>query len=394
MFAGSGRFTKAFRNRGWNTLPVDVATNDVVRTSTNLNDHDRQHQLCAELRSAGAEFVHLGTPCTCFSRARKFDGGPPPLRTSSHVLGLPHLKPADRQKVELGNSFAELSARVAAQVQQDQGFFSIENPAKSLFWFHPAIVRLKKQPGVWMVQFDMCTYGSTWQKPTALLTNCPRLRALRSRCPRTRDHLHRPLKGRVWDKHQARMVWRTSAAQVYPSQLCQRIVQLVESVPRGKIGVDTGEQDEPDRQHTPSAVPARGLPCSAERMQCTQDTGSTQRPGHAPLGAGATPAESRYYTHRAASVPSSVKGNGTQGKLRCPVPDRVTPPGKRARYYTSEGARTTTCAGEGDYTPAPERSELQVPAVPPSLPIAEQQYTSGIPTRCGCLLYTSDAADE
>ena len=78
VFAGSGRLTKAFRAKGWDVLPVDVETNDVVTMSTDLTQADQQERLCAILRSAGAEFVHIGTPCASFSRARRLDGGPPP----------------------------------------------------------------------------------------------------------------------------------------------------------------------------------------------------------------------------------------------------------------------------------------------------------------------------
>ena len=180
--------------------PHRLGTNKVVHQSTDLTNSDQQDQLCAALRSLRVEFVHVGTPCASFSRARKFDGGPPPLRTSRHVLGRPNLSPADRRKLEQGNVLADFTARVASQVRHDRGYFSIENPRKSLLWLHPAMKALRKLPGVIMVPFDMCTYGAPWQKPTALLTNFPHLRALRSLCPRTREHLHRPLKGRVWDK--------------------------------------------------------------------------------------------------------------------------------------------------------------------------------------------------
>ena len=44
-----------------------------------------------------------GFPCTSFSRARNMPGGPPALRTSDYITGLPELRPADQAKVDMGN---------------------------------------------------------------------------------------------------------------------------------------------------------------------------------------------------------------------------------------------------------------------------------------------------
>ena len=121
-----------------------------------------------------------------------------------------------------GKLLAEFSVKIALEAAEAGKLFSIENPASSLLWQHPAFKRLRTLPGTFMVRLDMCAYGTKWRKPTTLFTNCPQLRALRALCPRTKDHLHRPLKGRVWDQRSRRMVWQTSLAQTYPSQLCDK----------------------------------------------------------------------------------------------------------------------------------------------------------------------------
>eukprot|EP00971_Amphidinium_carterae_P015752 310874-Amphidinium_carterae.1 len=76
VFAGSANLTRAWRAAGLPTLlAVDVVVNDLVVTSTDVG-----------LDFVG--FVHFGTPCSTFSRARKYDGGPRPLRSSDCIEGL------------------------------------------------------------------------------------------------------------------------------------------------------------------------------------------------------------------------------------------------------------------------------------------------------------------
>ena len=140
VFAGSGTLTKAFRRMGWSVLPVDVATNDVVATSTDLTNEDARNRLRATLRTAAVRFIHVGTPCASFSRARKSDGGPAPLRSSSCILGLPNLKSADQNKVVQGNLFADFSVKIALEAAEAGKLFSIENPASSRLWQYPCLL--------------------------------------------------------------------------------------------------------------------------------------------------------------------------------------------------------------------------------------------------------------
>ena len=87
--------------------------------------------------------VHFGTPCTTYSRARKYDGkGPPPLRSLSHLSGLPGLSAWDRKKVEEGSLFMRLSCQIARAAHNVGCFFTIENPASSMLWAEPDIKKL------------------------------------------------------------------------------------------------------------------------------------------------------------------------------------------------------------------------------------------------------------
>ena len=75
-------------------------------------------------------FVFMGTPCNSFTRLRHHPGGPPPLRSNEHPLGLPkqNLSQADWNTLQLGNYFA-IQTATAALIYINHGVgFAIENP--------------------------------------------------------------------------------------------------------------------------------------------------------------------------------------------------------------------------------------------------------------------------
>lgn len=74
----------------------------------------------------------MGTPCTTWSRARKDDGGPPPLRDDAEFLwGFHNLSPSDQRKIEDGNQLLHCSVRVAELCTKLLVPWVLENPASS-----------------------------------------------------------------------------------------------------------------------------------------------------------------------------------------------------------------------------------------------------------------------
>jgi site-specific DNA-cytosine methylase len=140
-----------------------------VLTSTHLD------KVRKWVQAGAVRLVHCGTPCTTFSQARRLDAGPPPLRSPEHLLGLPHLGPRDRLKVEQGNKFFDLTVELIHL--NKYGYWSIENPCSSMAWMLPALQKLA-QLGAQTHTFDSCAYGAPWKKPTSFMTNVPQLQAL------------------------------------------------------------------------------------------------------------------------------------------------------------------------------------------------------------------------
>ena len=103
--------------------------------STILTKWDNVRRLYKLLESGLVLVVWWGTPCTSFSKARKWDSlGPPPLRTPAFPDGLPELSIRDQLKVDIGNQLADYSAR-GMEISYMSGTASVlENPGYSYIW--------------------------------------------------------------------------------------------------------------------------------------------------------------------------------------------------------------------------------------------------------------------
>ena len=104
--------------------------------------------------------VHFGTPCTMFSRARRDDGGPPPLRSEQFLLGLQGLSELNAEKVRLGNLFLDVTIDLVVCVASAGGHWSIENPAGSMIWLMPQMLALLARVQAARYYLDMCAFSA------------------------------------------------------------------------------------------------------------------------------------------------------------------------------------------------------------------------------------------
>jgi hypothetical protein len=98
LFAGSGHLAQALRELGWEVVAVDILYGpqcDVLKS-------DVREALRRSAAARSFAYIHAGTPCTTFSRARH-----PCLRTSRLPLGIPGLSRDAQQKVLIGNTFVK-----------------------------------------------------------------------------------------------------------------------------------------------------------------------------------------------------------------------------------------------------------------------------------------------
>ena len=90
--------------------------------------------------------VHLGTPCSSFSRARERGGGPGALRSDDHPLGRPGFKSIDQLQVTNGNRLARFSFTIQQLCYSLGVAACMENPAASRIWQMPQALRLCQRP--------------------------------------------------------------------------------------------------------------------------------------------------------------------------------------------------------------------------------------------------------
>ena len=216
---GVASLSRAFVKHGFSAEAWDIQYN----SGCNLGDPQVLDNIVSRIRNHEFVFVHLGTPCTSWSLARRNDGGPAPLRDDGDGLfGLPGLSAADQRRVDNGNLMLNISAIICKTCVECNVAVSLENPASSRLWLTNEIATLQKSGAVFQ-NTTFCAFGTPWQKATSFLTfNCPSFKFKLCNGPFCKcDFSGRPhvaLSG----KNKAGQ-WKTRVAQPYPVHLCHTI---------------------------------------------------------------------------------------------------------------------------------------------------------------------------
>ncbi|CAK0858852.1 unnamed protein product [Prorocentrum cordatum] len=159
LFAGEAGLTCALRSRGLRVGPPFElergARFDLTRKST-------QNLIKSWILSGLIWYIHLGTPCTVWSVARR----------GVSNLGKAYAKEA--VAVEL----ALFTVEVCVLASRCGVLWSLENPSSSGLWEFKPVVDLMGLPQVFKVSFHMCQYEVQHKKPTTVLTNVQALRGL------------------------------------------------------------------------------------------------------------------------------------------------------------------------------------------------------------------------
>ena len=200
------------------TPPIELHPAVADIKPTNILDTGVRRKLRAWNLSGCVVFHHFGIPCRTLTSARRNDGGPRPLRSNYYPEGLPELHEFEAEKVRNANDLIASTLEIIADVVAAKFHFSIENPLFSFLWRLASVRQAFRHWRHVSVCLDFCMFGAPWRKPTRLETNFPGLRVLAKRCPGRAVHGHRHvvLAGREWDAARQRLVWKTTAAQVYP----------------------------------------------------------------------------------------------------------------------------------------------------------------------------------
>ena len=229
IFSGCGGLTSALSKAGLRCLqPLDHChgpDHDISRVST-------QTFLLRLVASGLLWYLHLGTPCTIWSRARH------QIRNFRRAAA----------KERLGVQLATFSARIIRMAIEYKVLFTLENPWGSLLWKFGPIADLLKDSRVYLVVFDTCMFGSSHRKSTAILTNMPSMLKLGRRCDRC--HRHVALRGgwKVWKGGRWVFENKTTTAGAYTSALCLEWAGIIKGLAPNRCFQKNGEDHEWFRQ--------------------------------------------------------------------------------------------------------------------------------------------------
>ena len=211
IFSGSGRLSAAVRESGG----LVAQQIDILNGSHHdLRRRASQLVVLSWLRSKRIKCVHLGTPCTVFSRARH------------NISNIERSRERERTGVELGLFTAE----VIETCNRYNIMWSLENPRSSRLFELPFLAELLQSKDVFRVELDYCEYGEPFMKPTSIFTNFPELVKLGRRCTHKKHSTVLRGSERVKVDNHWVTAPRTRRAGAYPLELVKLWAQIIRPV--------------------------------------------------------------------------------------------------------------------------------------------------------------------
>ena len=170
--------------------------------------------------------VWLGFPCESWTLARKFDGGPPPLRSYSELWGRSAITSQhDLEKIKIGNALLVFTGKTIKKAVYHRVPGGAENPDSARSW--TALDTVASTDGVIRDRStDYCPFGTAWRKRTKVRHWLVNLDGAMIFCKSNKgicDYTgkrHIQLVGK-----DAAGVYLTFRAQPYPPSWCEKIVQ-------------------------------------------------------------------------------------------------------------------------------------------------------------------------
>ena len=165
VFAGCGRVGRRLRRRGFNVISLDIKEGiDVTLPEV--------RKLLRGWISAGiVAVVMLAPPCASWSSARRGLPGSPggPIRSLKFPMGLPQLRPQDATKIQDGNKTMFAACELLELCEKYGVPALLENPATSMMFRAPRMLRLLQRSAFHTRCGDFCQYGAPWRKRTKII---------------------------------------------------------------------------------------------------------------------------------------------------------------------------------------------------------------------------------
>ena len=134
---------------------------DILRSATHDLTKDSVFELLLRLAFSGAiSLLHASPPCRDYSRCKLRKGpGPKPLRTPTHMDGVPGLSSADKARLELSSQLMSRAVELAHATVRAGGHYTFENPANSMIWDEPAVRLLLQKSNSDVIIVSACAYS-------------------------------------------------------------------------------------------------------------------------------------------------------------------------------------------------------------------------------------------
>ena len=244
--AGSGNLSAAMREAGFTIYSIDHEHNrhqpKVALILQDLTDEYAQQTALDMVDQLNPLSIHLGLPCGTCSRARERQlpvhlrethSAPPPLRSAEHLMGLPGLSHANRNKVQAANRLYHFACRLLFLCFTKSVLVSVENPTRSWLWGILALIVSSYNDlaftewfaALSRVDFHACMHGSERNKATRLLASPKLYDELAVQC--SNDHPHKP-----WFvvSTGSKLEFATALEAEYPRLLCTRMAACLKNI--------------------------------------------------------------------------------------------------------------------------------------------------------------------
>lgn len=136
------------------------------------------------LAASGLIGAALAAPyCSKHSKATLKSPGPAPVRTPDFIDGLPSNSPQQQLAVEESAAIHDRSRALLSEVDQHGGLVILENPATSMTFDDPLMVKWIQAVAPFAAQASACHFGKDWAKTWMFVANRADIFAVAKSCP-------------------------------------------------------------------------------------------------------------------------------------------------------------------------------------------------------------------
>ncbi len=238
--AGSANLSRALKEVGFATIPIDWANNrhscKVRCLQLDLTRPEAKQLFLQFVLAGNIAYIHFAPPCGTGSRARerpissadKQRGAPEPqpLRSNEHPLGFPWLQGADKARVEAANEIYRFCAYGMKICLARNILCSAENPTNAYIWQIDEWKELILNSNLEINDHQVCMLGGERNKWSRWLATKGLFSCLQVECDNS--HTHKPW-GFVAPTAGTKWNFATAQEAEYPALLCRLVAQDIYS---------------------------------------------------------------------------------------------------------------------------------------------------------------------